>query len=345
MVWTEFAMNERLRRYADLIPRDAAPTVPPYSMDGKFFDVLGDGVTGDVRRAAFAGPCPVALEAVRQAVGRSCAPYTRDVAEVFMAHTSEWRLRFGPNCEEGSVELAPGDVASVPPGVFRCIEKPDTGAGCLLVLRDVAAPPPQSDAATVFEPLVGVAAPHLRARPWIDTSGGTPVLKQVMTGALPPPWAEPERALGGRRICHVVTVAADMKSNRRSPLCSDGIEEMGIVVPCTTRDGFDACPAGCGWPHGFNLRLLIMQSGAYVPLHTRAESEILFVHEGSVQIQWSEGAIMMGAGDTLSVPVGIERALRNTSSRPAHLFVVRGSADPQAPVFLSPPPHAATPAG
>ena len=68
---------------------------------------------------------------------------------------------------------------------------------------------------------------------------------------------------------------------------------------------------------------------------------MLFVQSGTVEIGWvndgDEETLLMGAGDTLSMPIGVEHSFRNTSSAPAVLFVVRGTEDPQMPSFASAP--------
>ena len=42
----------------------------------------------------------------------------------------------------------------------------------------------------------------------------------------------------------------------------------------------------------------------------------------------------MGAGDTLTVPIGLHHAFRNTASVDAVAFVVRGTEDPAMPDFV-----------
>ena len=83
----------------------------------------------------------------------------------------------------------------------------------------------------------------------------------------------------------------------------------------------------------FYLRQLTLQSGAYVPMHSRDEAEVLILHEGTLEVSWADGAIMMGAGDTLTVPIGLQHAFRNTASVPAVAFVTRGTDDPAPPIF------------
>jgi hypothetical protein len=43
----------------------------------------------------------------------------------------------------------------------------------------------------------------------------------------------------------------------------------------------------------------------------------------------------MGAGDTLTVPVGLMHGFRNPASADAIAFVMRGAAAPAAPVFAT----------
>ena len=88
------------------------------------------------------------------------------------------------------------------------------------------------------------------------------------------------------------------------------------------------------WQHGFNLRRLTLQTGAYVPAHARKEAEVLFVQEGTLEVRWADGALVLGAGDTLTVPIGLIHSFRNTASVPCIAFVVRGTEKPAAPVFV-----------
>jgi mannose-6-phosphate isomerase-like protein (cupin superfamily) len=138
-----------------------------------------------------------------------------------------------------------------------------------------------------------------------------------------------------------VVRAEQMAPNPQSPLAAEGVEEAGVIVPQETPDHFPAGPIAGWWPHDFNLRRLTLQTGAYVPLHARKEVEVLFVQSGTVEIGWkngdSEESLLMGAGDTLSMPVGVQHSFRNTSSAPAVVFVVRGTEQPQMPVFASAP--------
>ena len=68
-------------------------------------------------------------------------------------------------------------------------------------------------------------------------------------------------------------------------------------------------------------------------MHARAEQEVIFVQSGTLEDSWDGGKLILGAGDTLTVPVGLMHAFRNPASANAIVFVIRGAAAPAAPVF------------
>ena len=88
------------------------------------------------------------------------------------------------------------------------------------------------------------------------------------------------------------------------------------------------------WPHGFSLRCLEFPPGASIGLHSRSEVEVLFVHSGRLDVEWPDGRLQIGVGDTLSVPEELEHALVNAGSETATVYVVRKGDRPDAPRFF-----------
>ena len=62
---------------------------------------------------------------------------------------------------------------------------------------------------------------------------------------------------------------------------------------------------------------------------------MIFVQSGTLEFTWDGGSLVMGAGDTLTVPVGLMHGFRNPASAEAVAFVIRGAAAPAAPVFAA----------
>jgi len=332
-------MNARLVRYADLIPCRTAfiDTKTPGSIGKENFTIIGPGVSESAdQHVHITEKHGFNVGAARQPFGCINSQHSHDTAEVFVVHSGHWRLPFGPNKEDGFIDIGPGDVCSVPIHMFRGFEKLDEGKGFLFVVLGEDDPGKVTWAPAVFEAAADHGLKLAKGGKLIDTSSGDYELREV----------ESEEVIGdeelaklrtpsAEQLARCVTHAAGFVGNPDSALAGEGVAEAGVIVPQPTRDGFPAGPISGWWLHGFNLRCLMLETGAYVPPHVRQEAEVLFVQEGTLEVSWADGSIVMGAGDTLTVPVGLAHGFRNTASVPAMVFVVRGTEDPAAPTFLS----------
>ena len=337
-IWTQQAMEQRLVRYADLIPCRTAfiDTRTPGSTEKENFTIIGAGVSESADQHVHINEKHgFNIGAARQPFGCVNSQHSHDTAEVFMIHSGRWRLLFGANREDGSLEIGPGDVASVPIHMFRGFEKVDQGTGMLFTILGEDDPGKVTWAPAVFEAAAEHGLKLAKGGMLIDTSQGDYQLQS----------AELEDVIDDDKVAELktppldklrecVVPAGQAVPNPRSPLAAPGVEEAGIITPRQTDDGFAPGPITGWWPHGCNLRLLTLQSGAYVPMHLRHEAEVLIVQEGTLELSWDQGAIVMGAGDTLTVPVGLAHAFRNTASVPAVAFVVRGTENPSIAEFL-----------
>jgi quercetin dioxygenase-like cupin family protein len=313
------ALRDRVIRYADLVPLTAAAERPFSSAPARqIFAIIAAGrENGAPGFLHISEPHGFAVNGVRHPAGCQTLRESYDGAQVFIVHAGHWQFQLGLAGELGSVALGPGDVASVPAGVCRSMQQQSDDGGFVLVISGHA------DAAR--SAVVGVATGT-----WIDVSSGVPQLKESAP-------AEDDR-LHGDPSDWVIRAAMPL-SNELSALHGAGINEAGLIGARPTRDGFQAHSASISWPHGFSLRRLMLNSGAYVPLHSRSESEVLFVQSGALEVSSPDGMVMIAAGDTMSIPAQLPRAFRNTSSQLAALFVIHGSEDPSAPQFLSTPVH------
>ena len=84
------------------------------------------------------------------------------------------------------------------------------------------------------------------------------------------------------------------------------------------------------WPHGFNVRHIAVEPGTSSAAHTRAEEEVLLVHDGVLTVGFDEGETQLVAGDVLTVPIGKSRIYSNSSDAIAEVYVVRGGDHPVA---------------
>lgn len=343
--WTAEAMRERLVRYADLQACRTAfiDTRTPGSTEKENFTIIGPGVSESPdQHVHIREKHGFNIGGARQPFGCVNSQHSHDTAEVFVVHTGHWRLHFGPNKEDGSLDIGPGDVASVPIHMFRGFSKLDEGKGFLWMPLGQDDPGKVTWAPAVFKAAEDHGLKLAKGGKLIDTTSGEYQMKEV---ELEVPLSQ--EALAElqtpplEKLQECLVRAEDMRANPKSPLAAGGVEEAGVIVPQATADGFAPGPIAGWWPHDLNLRRLTLETGAYVPMHARKEVEVLFVQAGTVEVAWrndeAEETLMMGAGDTLSMPVGVQHSLRNTASGTAVLFVVRGTEDPQMPVFASAP--------
>ncbi len=330
------AMDQRLVRYADLIPCRTAflDTRTPGSTEKENFTIIGAGVSeSPEQHVHITEKHGFNIGAARQPFGCVNSQHSHDTAEVFVVHSGRWRLLFGANREDGSLEIGPGDVASVPIHMFRGFEKVDGGIGFLFTVLGEDDPGKVTWAPAVFQAAQGYGLKLAKGGRLIDTATGEvgddveidTGLTQEQVDALATPPME--------KLAQCIVRAGDAVANPASPLAAPGVEEAGLIGPRQTDDGFAPGPITGWWPHGFNLRQLTLATGAYVPMHARREAEVLMVQSGTIEVSWADGALILGAGDTFTVPVQLDHAFRNTASVDAVVFVVRGGDNPARPVF------------
>lgn len=331
------AIVRGLVRYADLVPCRTAfiDARTPGSTEKENFTIIGAGVSeSPEQHVHITEKHGFNIGAARQPFGCVNSQHSHETAEVFVVHSGRWRLPFGPNREDGSLEIAPGDVVSVPTRMFRGFEKLDEGVGFLFTVLGADDPGKVTWAPAVFEAAADYGLKLAKGGRLIDTSQGDYHLKDVELEEVLADHALDElKTPSMEKLAGCVARFGETPANPSSPLAAPGVSEAGLIVPAPTDDGFPAGSVATWWPHGFNLRQLTLESGAYVPFHRRGEAEVLFVHEGMVEVSVGKESLHIGPGDTISIPINGPRAFRNTASVTAVVFVVRGTENPTQPVF------------
>ncbi len=331
------AMDQRLVRYADLVPCRTAflDTRTPGSTEKENFTIIGAGVSeSPEQHVHITEKHGFNIGAARQPFGCVNSQHSHDTAEVFVVHSGTWRLLFGANREDGTLEIGPGDVASVPIHMFRGFEKVDQGVGFLFTVLGQDDPGKVTWAPAVFQAAQEHGLKLAKGGRLIDTAAGEASADDVeLDTGLTQEQADALATPPMEKLAQCVVRAGEAVANPNSPLAAPGVEEAGLIVSQATDDGFAPGPIRGWWPHGFNLRQLTLVTGAYVPMHARGEAEVLMVQSGTIEVSWADGNVILGAGDTFTVPVDLDRAFRNTASVDAVVFVVRGGENPARPIF------------
>lgn len=335
-------LNQRLIRYADLRPCLNAfiDTRSPGSEAKENFTLVGPGVSENPNQHVH---IPEAhgfnIGAARQPGGCLNSQHSHETAEVFIVHSGHWRFMWGPNADDGSIELHKGDVISLPIHMFRGFENLGSkdNADFLFAVLGGDDPGKVTWSPRVFDLASRFGLQLLEGGKLIDTVKGETIPAGARLQPLPSEadmkrLASPSHA----QMAAGVMRFADLKGNPASALAGPGVEECPIIVPKATQDGFAPGPITGWWPHGFNLRCLKLASGAHVPAHVRHEEEVIMVQSGTFEITTPSGVVTMGAGDTFTTPKGLARAFRATSSDGCVAYVVRGGEEVAAVQFMTP---------
>lgn len=323
-------LTSRLIRYADLRPcRNAfIDTRTPGSQEKENFTLIGPGVSENPEQHVhIPEPHGFNIGAARQPGRCLNSQHSHETAEVFIVHSGKWRFMLGAAADEGSIELRAGDVISLPIHMFRGFENLGSRkrADFLFAVLGGDDPGKVTWSPRVFDLARQYGLVLLEGGRLIDTVKGETVPEGAKLQK--PPSAAAMRKLvtpSPEQLASCVVRFADLRANPASALAGPGVQDCPIIVPQASRDGFPPGPITGWWPHGFSLRCLKLDSGAQVAAHIRSEPEVILMHAGALEVGTPEGRVLLGAGDTFSVPRGAPRAFRATSSDGAIAYIVRG---------------------
>ena len=285
--WTAEEMENRVVRYADLRPCYNAfiDTRTPGSEAKENFTIIGPGVSENPEQYVhIAEPHGFNIGGARQPPGCVNSQHSHNTAESFVAHTGTWRFDLGEHGDDAQVVLHPGDVISIPTRTFRGFTNISEGTepGFLFGLLGQDNPGRVTWAPKVFEMASEFGLILLDDGSLIDTAKGQTVPNGKR--AMPPTSHDQAAAL-----------------TRYSQAEADALVVRAANVP--GRLIGDGAPLG--WDHGYTLDRLLDPDQTATP----DRPEVLFVHAGSLTVAWDTGALTLGPGDTMTVPVGRERRL------------------------------------
>ena len=74
--------------------------------------------------------------------------------------------------------------------------------------------------------------------------------------------------------------------------------------------------------------------GAKINEHIRYEEEVLFVHQGEVEITVDDETLLLEKGDTFTTPIESIRSFAHKGSQDCILYITRRHDQPKAPKFI-----------
>ncbi len=329
-------MESRLVRYADLRPCTNAfiDARTPGSDRKENFTIIGPGVAENPQQHVHIRiPHGFNIGGARQPPGCTNSQHSHDTAEVFVIHQGHFRFKTGERGTSGHVDLGPGDVISIPVRAFRGFDTLGEETAFMFSVLGGDDPGRVLWAPYVFDAAREYGLVLLSSGRLVDTRLGETVPEDD------PPMPVTTRAqVESLRVFDTAGITActirrtDFSAARYGPYAGlDGVTETALVGIANPAENMPAGPLG--WPHGFHVRSLRLESGARIPRHRRCEEEVLLMHRGALRIRWDHGAIDLAPGDTLTVPVRLARTYENIARLTTEVYVVRGGDHPAAPRF------------
>ena len=286
--WDAEAMSNRVVRYDDLRPCYNAfiDTRTPGSEAKENFTIIGPGVSENPEQFVhIAEPHGFNIGGARQPPNCVNSQHSHDTAEVFLVHSGQWRFDLGEDGHDAQVFIGPGDVISLPTKMFRGFTNVGTQAGFLFAVLGGDDPGKVLWAPKVFE----LAAEHglvlLETGQLIDKTAGQAVPIDV-----------PIMPTTTREQIAQLTRATPMTGEALVWRATDGVDPADIIGP----------DAPLNWPHGFTLECLSFEASAPVMKMQAHVPTVLFVQTGVIELAWDHKAMRLGAGDTMTLPIGVE---------------------------------------
>lgn len=339
--FTHQQMEQRVVRYPDLNPclNAFVDTYTPGSDQKENFTIIGPGVAEHPDQHVH---IPEAhgfnIGGARQPPHCNNSQHSHLTEEVFIVHSGRWAFRLGEFGKDGEVVLEPGDCISIPVNLFRGFENVGTETGYLLAVLGSDDPGHVTWAPDVFDKAADYGLVLLENGSLVDTTKGEVVPKGIEP--MPATTADQVaalRLLSPKEIANCVCTDAEQRERAESSLSLgiEGVTESPLIGPTNPAEKIVA--GKIAEPHGFHVRRLDFAPGASLDHHARDEEEVVFIHSGSLLMQWEGGELPLNKGDVLTVPVGIEHGYRNSGGEAAQAYVVRGGNHPTAPRWASSP--------
>lgn len=313
---THDTLEARIVRYADLAPcRDAfIDTRSPGSDQKENFTIIGPGVAENPNQFVHINEAHgFNIGGARQPPKCLNSQHSHETVEVFYVHSGKWRFMSGEHGDDGEVHLGPGDLISIPTQLFRGFENIGEEEGFLWAVLGGDDPGHVLWAPYVFDMAKDFGLVLLEDGTLIDTGKG----ESVPEGARIMPVTSREQIdLLTRVDCAALERCVIRHGTARPAGLLSG--NAGVV------DRLLIGAEPIAWPHGFTVSEVNLAAGAFLSAHTLDVADVWFIQQGNVEVALGHQATMCGAGDTITVPRGSVRSLRNTGDHQAIVVQVRG---------------------
>lgn len=292
-LWTPERVEARIVRYADLVPCLNAfiDTRTPGSEKKENFTIIGPGVSENPdQHVHIAEPHGFNIGGARQPPGCVNSQHSHDTAEIFVVHSGDWQINIGEHGDDAHVVIHPGDVISVPTGLFRGFTNVGDDTGFLWVVLGEDNPGRVLWAPYVFDMAQQHGLVLLENGSLVDTVAG----QEIPDGIAPMPRTSAEQV-----AAMTVPTSDQLEAIIWRARQVDGAGRRRLIGP----------GAALHADHGIRMDRIDLAPGSGEQYDAPEAPRVLFVHEGSVDFSWAFGTKTLHKGDTITVPVGLRHFL------------------------------------
>ncbi|TWX53349.1 cupin domain-containing protein [Colwellia hornerae] len=330
-------LSNRLIKYADLKPCTNAfiDTRSPGSDKKENFTLIGPGVAENPdQHIHISIPHGFNIGGARQPAGCLNSKHSHLTEEFFVVHQGTWAFTSGANADDGRVILTEGDIISIPMDIFRGFENVGEDIGYLHAVLGGDDPGRVLWAPAVFDLAKEYGLVLLEDGSLVDTTLGEniPEGKNAMPVTSDEQIAE-HRVVNSKELESIVQRTDTFEWSKNNCLAQfEGVEEVALVGAESVAEDLPA--SKLNWSHKFVVRGLKLSEKAKVNDHIRYEEEVIFVHQGEVNIHVDGEKVILGKGDTFTTPIGSTRSFTQKGKEDCILYITRRHDQPQAPKFI-----------
>ena len=310
-----------LVRYGELIPCKTAfiDAHTPGSNQKENFTIIGGGVSESPdQHVHITTPHGFNIGAAGQPPRVRNSLHSHRTAEVFFVLSGRWRFFWGRWGDAGSVILEKGDIFDIPTGIFRGFENVGEDYGMIMAILGgddagggvIWAPQVIEDAKAHGLILAETGKLYDTKKGEHLPEGVKPKEKLTEDEANAFPEPSPMQVIGGyiRRMNDMAALAT------KAPLKVIG--ETGII---RDKPGFEVD--------------LVTAGSARAEMHRHDRPSVLMPVTGHWRVTWTGGEAVMGPGDTMSVPAGLDHAAVPSMTGDAALYHIVATDDPAGPTW------------
>jgi len=330
-------IENRLIRYKNLKPCINAfiDTRSPGSDKKENFTLIGPGVAENPdQHIHISIPHGFNVGGARQPAGCLNSKHSHLTEEVFIVHQGTWAFTSGVSADDGRVILTEGDIISIPMDIFRGFENVGDDLGYLHAVLGGDDPGRVLWAPEVFDLAKEHGLVLLDDGSLVDTTLG----EKIPEGKKPMPVTSAEqiaqhRVVNSDELKSIVQTTETFEWAKNTCLAKfPGVEEVALVGAESSAEDL---PAGkFNWSHQFVIRGLKLAQGATVNNHLRYEEEVIFVHQGAIDLIIDGERLSLGRGDTFTTPIKAIRSFIQQGKQECILYITRRHDQPLAPTFI-----------